>query len=588
MRKMTGDKNSNRLVIVIILILLILFSIIKFGFEPIVIHNIPIQDAPAYLLLSNWKNAMIYIATGIQIPNSTLNGERGFNTSVRAIFFDGKLYNEDLYVDYGQNTESVRLTLNNTIIIKKSDSTFEFIFPPFLDSFLINSIYGNNTFLFENVNNYSIINGSGYKQLNVNRISFFVSNHSDVNIDGSNLTVYNTTFIEGSMNSSYINPNLLLNYSINSVKVWLLRSRNVSLPGNLSKEYYRSLLLIKDDQNPLTGEFVASPEPVYFYSWARDSAFAALSLQSSGHIASALHYWRFLSNFMVNKTFYTRFNFWNGAPDESYGIPEYDSIGLFQIGIYDLYNETGNISIIYPFIGALNSTFLWESQHINGFDLLPRDLSIWEDNMAYNFWTQAIDAIGLKLTADLYKDIGLNYSLPLELSIELNRSIQDNFYRDGFFVQSLTKGLEYVNGSNEVVLIANPFVDSSLLLPLAFGLLPLNSTMVVSSVKTVNSTLSDQGFLSRFKDDDYHFSQDLYDSSGPSPPWIITSLFLGYYYDKIGDYSGAIKLLNLSTIHSNNGILPEAVDPNSLSPLPTTSPLTWSAAMFVLVSINCR
>ena len=70
------------------------------------------------------------------------------------------------------------------------------------------------------------------------------------------------------------------------------------------------------------------------------------------------------------------------------------------------------------------------------------------------------------------------------------------------------------------------------------------------------------------------------------PPWIITTMFEAYYDEAVGNNTGAYRLLGWAVNHTQSGLLPEAIDPNYGTPLPTTSPLTWSSAMFILVSLN--
>lgn len=69
---------------------------------------------------------------------------------------------------------------------------------------------------------------------------------------------------------------------------------------------------------------------------------------------------------------------------------------------------------------------------------------------------------------------------------------------------------------------------------------------------------------------------------------MITTLFLAMYYDDVGNYTGVYNILAWCIEHSQHGLLPEAIDPRLGYPLPTTSPLTWSAAMYVLTALNYR
>ena len=92
-----------------------------------------------------------------------------------------------------------------------------------------------------------------------------------------------------------------------------------------------------------------------------------------------------------------------------------------------------------------------------------------------------------------------------------------------------------------------------------------------------------KGGLARFLGDTYHYG---WDSTGKMPPWIITTMFLAIYYEQVGNYTGALSLLEWCAAHQQGGLLPEAIDPNYGNPLPTTSPLTWSAAMYVIASLG--
>ncbi|AWR96029.1 glycoside hydrolase family 15 protein [Acidianus brierleyi] len=220
--------------------------------------------------------------------------------------------------------------------------------------------------------------------------------------------------------------------------------------------------------------------------------------------------------------------------------------------------------------------------------LIPKDLSVWEDNYQYNFWTQAMDALGLKDTALLYSALNLNNSLELKLENILNETIQKYFYTNDGYAEYVTPTVEFANGKSQLVYTPMTLADSSSLLPIDFGLVPLNSQRAIKTVNYTITQLTRNGGLARFTGDTYHYSNTLYDSSGPMPPWIITTLFLALYYEKTGQYSKALNLMNWSIIHSQHLLLPEAVDPTYGNPLPTTSPLTWSSAMYIIVAINYK
>jgi hypothetical protein len=556
-------------------------------------------SSPAYLLLSNWRNLSIYISTGYPIPKPVLNGEESKPPSILQVFY-GKygLLKMNITITNTGNTKSAYLTLNNTVIINEENGSTTIILPPNYTSISIIQRSITNTSI-----DIFVPSTYGYVVVNSDYVVFtsplLMSVYSNTSLSlrvvsgwyvisaGGNGTYYLVITL-GSTKAMPINYLIYINN--HEVTQWLSMAKKPRLNGALLNEYYLSLLLLMDDQNPVTGEFVASPEPVYFYSWVRDSSFAAMALQEAGYYGYAMKYWLWMCSAQNSSgTWYTRYNFWSGSPDTTFGIPEYDSIGLFQLGVWQFYEYTHNKSFLMTVLPCINKSLMWEQGAIisNG-GLIPRDLSIWEDNYAYNFWTQAIDDLGLYASANIYRALGLNYTWILGLANELNETIQSHFYSKGFYSQALMETTLYTSSGSETIYEPNGIPDSSVILPIALGWINPHSGRAINTVNKVVKVLLVNGGLARFPDDDYHYDYALYDSTAPDPPWVITTLFLAMYYEDVGNSTGALQLLSWCVEHSQHGLLPEAVDPRLGYPLPTTSPLTWSAAMYVMAAINYK
>ena len=559
-------------------------------------------SSPAYLLLSNWRNLSIYISTDYPLPNPLLNGESSRPPSILQVFYGQYgLLGINVTIKGLGSTRAAYLTLNNTVIIDGSNGEAVILVPPNYTAIalIVRSKSGKpltiDVFL-PSQYGYSVINDTFV----VVRSPLTIGIYSGSGITVSSVSGWtvlrvlgNYTYVVLNLGSEGIIPiNKLVSINDREVRHWLDLAKRPRLSGALLTEYYLSLLLIMDDQNPVTGEFVASPEPVYFHSWVRDSSFAAMALQAAGYYGPAMKYWLWMCSAQnASGTWYTRYNFWYGTPDRTFGIPEYDSIGLFQIGVWQFYEDTHNRTFLLAVLPCLNRSLGWELMSIrenNG--LIPKDLSIWEDNYAYNFWTQAIDDLGLYDSAKIYRVLGINNKAILMAANELNATIQRYFYTGRFYSQAITSAVVYTSSGSRVTFVPNGIPDSSVILPIAMGLVNPRSPRAVSTVRTIIRALMVNGGLARFPGDDYHYDEYLYDATGPDPPWDITTLFLALYYEDIGNYTGAYDLLAWCVEHSQHGLLPEAVNPNPrLSyPLPTTSPLTWSAAMYVLTALNYK
>ncbi|ACP55023.1 glycoside hydrolase family 15 protein [Saccharolobus islandicus] len=554
-------------------------------------------SSPSYLLLNNWVNQSIWVVTGIPIPNPQLNGFPLYNTSIRNLYV-GKYGIVNLTVNFDVPTTSAYLNLNNTINLISTNGNISILTPPNTPYILILFNTNSSTSIYVKTNTTILHVNSSLVRIYTIPVIYISTNASYIIQNNTEkIIVYKGKwFVELSVGAQ---PNFNISglAKLNEMEIgkWLNSSKlPTGLPINLLKEYYLSLLLIKDDQNPYLGTFAASPSPIYLYSWVRDSAFSAMALQLAGHYNSALKFWLWLSNAgqLQSGVWYTRYNFYDGQPDTTFGIPELDGIGLYEMGVYQYYNLTGNVTFLKQILPTIYKSVKYQIEMINEsrYHLLPQDLSVWEDREAYHFWTEAINDLGLKSVAEIYRALNFsNYTTILYYEKELNQSIIGNFWNDNYFASALGVSVLFEGGKSETILSPEPpSVDSATLLPINLGYLPPTSNYSVSNFEIVNKTLLTTGGLARFPNDMYHYSQSLYDATSPEPPWIITTLFEALYLEELGKYNEALNLMNWVYDHSQHGLLPEAIDPKYAYPLPTTSPLTWSSAMFDIVALNYK
>ncbi|MGC9071103.1 MAG: glycoside hydrolase family 15 protein [Acidilobus sp.] len=548
---------------------------------------------PSFLLLSNWVNDSALVLTGVPVVNATINGLRNVPFSLTNIYL-GPYGVLPLNLTFdGPFSSFASLNLNNTIVAAGSYGRLEVIAPPYTPYILVlASLTAPYNFT---------VHTSGAVTLGKEVTIINLSVPVEVCSNDSMARVGNGVLIRGVSGASYVlislgnrcpdNVRYLISLNDERIDGWLSMSRQPpSLPPELAKEYFLSLLVLKDDQNPYIGTFAAAPSPVYLYAWVRDSSFAAMALQAAGHYASALKYWLWMSRAArYGEAWYTRYDFYTGAPDVSYATPEYDSLGLFEIGVYYYYVFTHNITFLNAISGALNETVSFQVSSIlsSSVHMIPQDLSVWEYRLAYHFWTEALNLIGIRDSITLLGTSGYNISEAEEAEMILNQSIVKYFWNGSAFYSALVPFVVFTpTGRSVSPQPEAPYVSSSSILPLAFGYGMFPASLASSDVRLAVSSLMDEkvGGLVRFVGDTYHYENYLYDSSGPNPPWIVTTLFLAYYYALDGNVTGTEGLLTWAVSHSQEGLLPEAIDPNYGNPLPTTSPLTWSSAMYVLAT----
>ncbi|SMD30748.1 glycoside hydrolase family 15 protein [Picrophilus oshimae] len=577
------------------------------------IHVSPLPsyvDYPSYLLMSNWKNNDFWIATGI--PDSYLGNYSYVHLSMQTVNIENKILPLKFYFDIFGHSISARLTPNNTINVRTNNSEFELIDPPYMNQ--TDVIQKSKSTIYSYISMpYIKYNASGNKisLYKYNLTLFFVNSSYNINNDSGMLNISivsgpGTSIIGLSTNSTYMNPDYIKDVNHANVMKWLSKSK-VSISGRYLIEYNMSQLLVKDDQNPFTGEIVASPSPVYFYNWVRDASFSAISLQDSGHIRSAMKYWDFMAGVQgvdtYNGTWQTRFNFWNGSV-AGFVYPEFDSVGLFEIGIYNLFQVTHNISVIQKFMPNILASLEFQEKSIKKYGFIAEDHSIWEMEYGYWFWTQAINYLGIRDISRMPM-IQNHNAVPVPpgpvppgnmniamIAHKLKSNIIKYFYMDNIFAQYLVPVTNQYGNNNYTYFMANNTPDSSQILPIAMGFINPSSPMATSIVHNIYMILWNYrvGGLPRYYNDLYHYTEygGYHESSGPSPPWIITTLFLALYDEKTGNMTGALNLMKWSYSHSQSWLLPEAVDPNFGSVIASTSPLTWSSAMYIIVSLNYR
>ncbi|MHB8296622.1 MAG: glycoside hydrolase family 66 protein [Acidimicrobiales bacterium] len=185
---------------------------------------------------------------------------------------------------------------------------------------------------------------------------------------------------------------------------WLASGHQVNTSdGGVNTAYERSLVMMKDAQNPGTGLWPATTNPgSYGYkAWARDSAMTAMAMDAAGHYSTAAALWNWMAtNQQANGTWLTTFDLWTGS-SISFVQPEYDSAGMFLMGVYHHYQLTHSQAFLTAMWPAAQKAANFIMDNISSNGLGPADHSIWEQNLNYWTFTQAMYVAGLRAAAQL-------------------------------------------------------------------------------------------------------------------------------------------------------------------------------------------
>lgn len=362
----------------------------------------------------------------------------------------------------------------------------------------------------------------------------------------------------------------------------------------LSTAYDRALVAMKQSQSPVLGVWPAATNPIaYGYkSWVRDSAVTALALDSAGHHSEADKYFRWLASVQyTDGSFGTTYDTWTGQ-HVSFVEPELDSVGIFLIGAYRHWQQTGDNGFRDAVWPALQKAANFVTGNIasNGFG--PKDASIWEETQEYNAFTQALYVSGLWAAesvaqskadtsdADTWSHAAGSIATALQSS-SLNSPAGMWNAPDNYFNRA-------VNADNT----ARTTVDSSSDMLMISGVVDPTSSRAVSHLSKIVSTLTHDGYgLARYQGDNFYYTSP-YSPAGnealaAEPSWPQMSMYAAIDDVYTGNTSDALSRLTWYVSRTAVGFIPpgEAVSNVSQKPIISTMVEPVTGAWYVLAAL---
>jgi len=381
----------------------------------------------------------------------------------------------------------------------------------------------------------------------------------------------------------------------NAYATWLAGGKSVSFADDgVNKAYKRSLIVIKNAINPVSGAMPAATNPIaYGYKvWARDSAVTAMILDQAGFTAEAEKYWYWLRDRQQSDgSFKTTFNLWDSSY-VSFVEPEHDSIGIYLIGAYLHYKITGSSTFLNNIWTSYRKSadFVYGAIGSDPYGFGPADASIWEETVEYNTFTQSLYATGL----DAAQYMARAKSLPA-LADDYNgvaSKIRSNINKaDSWSPKGMWNGTNF-NRAVSTSGGANTLVDASSMAALVFGTVDANSSRAASHVSTVLSHLQHDTYgIARYDGDNFYYTSP-YSPAGnealsDEPSWPQMTSYHALYSLYKGDTTTALAELKWMVSRMGVGYMApgESVSRISLKPLPSTMVEPVTAAWFVVTAL---
>lgn len=362
----------------------------------------------------------------------------------------------------------------------------------------------------------------------------------------------------------------------------------------LSTAYDRALIAMKQSQSPVLGVWPAATNPIaYGYkSWVRDSAVTAMAMDTAGHHAEADKYFRWLASVQyTDGSFGTTYDNWTGQ-HVSFVEPELDSVGIFLIGAYRHWQQTGDNTFRDAIWTQIQKAANFVKNGLASNGLGPQDASIWEETQEYNTFTQALYITGLwaaeaiaqskgdTTDADNWSNTVGSIATALQTT-SLNSpaglwNSPDSYYNRA--VNSDNTGRTTVDSSSDMLFVS--------------GAVDPGSSRAASHVSKILATLTHDTYgIARYTGDNFYYSSP-YSPAGneagaAEPSWPQMTMYLALYYIYNANLTAALPRLTWYASRTAVGYMPpgEAVSNVTQKPIISTMVEPVTGAWYVLAAL---
>lgn len=374
-----------------------------------------------------------------------------------------------------------------------------------------------------------------------------------------------------------------------------------------------ALVTIRQAQQPEFGSFVAATNPAYFYSvWPRDAAVTALGLDAAGYLDVAEKYWAWMADIQADGTnddyprgtFWTNYGYWSQQRGIDFVHPEWDSLGLFLVGVFHHHQAlqalgadraSAFLDDVWPAVRDAADFIRHGANDVENHGFGPQDFSIWEEDIAYQTFTQTTYVAGLRAAELLAEQRDVDGSAWGEASTSVRQAI---------FRTTATapcpglwdKQKHYFVRSVKPDCTPDARVDAATDLLWVLGVLDAQSSKALQHRDAVlgNATPGawDLG-ISRYEGDEFYHDAEFspggaFEAVEPMPIWPQMSMYMSMLEHWTGLDDTAAHRLSWYVATSPAGYVPhgEAVDWSTQRPLISTAAEPVTGSWFTLALLN--
>ncbi len=337
-----------------------------------------------------------------------------------------------------------------------------------------------------------------------------------------------------------------------------------------NKTMRRSLLLLKLLIDKNHGGIVAAPcmEPEYRFCWPRDATYDAYALDRCGFHEESEKFYKWCQRAQEKEGgLYQRYYIEAKLRGPCWSS-QIDEIATVIWGMKKHFDLTRD----YRFLESVWSTvkqaanFICDS--IDPKTYFAESVGLWEERFGSHTYSNAAVCNALKTAAKIAELLGQNKLSQKWFSLHEN-------------TRSSLLNSAWDNEKKRFIKTINPRddnLDVSLLgLAFPFEVLPADEDRMKKTAFAVEQAFSyPVGGIGRYPEDSYYGGN----------PWILSTLWLALYYEKLGDTDRMEQLIAWAIDRATNlDLLPEQVDKTNGFPI-SAVPLAWSHAFFISAVIG--
>jgi glucoamylase len=347
---------------------------------------------------------------------------------------------------------------------------------------------------------------------------------------------------------------------------WINNFKHVFKDETLNRMVKRSLLTLKLLIDKNHGGVVAAPcmDPEYRFCWPRDATYVAYAFDKCGFYEEPETFYKWCQRAQENEGgLYQRYYIEARIKGPCWSS-QIDEIATVLWGMGKHFELTGDRRFVRSVWNSVRKAADFLAEQVSQADGLVETVGLWEEKFGGHIYSNAALYSGLKSSVTLAKAIGKD-----DLAIAWDKHAVN--------LRESLLNLSWDARLNRFIKTAVPRdenLDISLLsLSYPFDVLSADDDRIRKTAVAIESAFTfKSGGLGRYPFDMYYGGN----------PWVLTTLWLALYYEKVGELGKAEQLIRWTLDHSTElGLLSEQVDKENGAPM-SAIPLAWSHAFFIL------